>query len=119
MAKLYSAEYHGLPQALSTYVPQLVGESGIVDQPPITIGASAAQSAPFQTSTRLVRLHTDVICSVLFGPPASTTATANNQRLAANQTEYKMVVDGAGHCVSVITNTQRVTEGLMSFGSYI
>jgi hypothetical protein len=105
MAKLYITEYHDLPQAFSNSAPQLVREPGIVDQPPITIGASAAQSAPFQTSTRLVRLHTDVICSVLFGPPASTTATANNQRLAANQTEYKMVIDGAGHCVSVITNT--------------
>ena len=105
MAKLYITEYHDLPQAFSNSAPQLVREPPLLDQTPVTIAATAAQSAPFNASTRVIRLHTDVVCSVLIGPPASTTATANNQRLAANQTEYKMVVDGAGHCVSVITNT--------------
>jgi hypothetical protein len=105
MAKLYVTEYHDLPQAFSNSAPQLVREPGIVDQAPITIGASAAQSSPFNANTRLVRLHTDVVCSIAIGPPATTTATANNQRLAANQTEYKMVQDGAGHVVSVITNS--------------
>jgi len=105
MAKLYVTEYHDLPQAYSNSAPQLVREPPLVEQTPVAIGAVAAQSAPFNASTRVVRLHCDAICSVLIGPPASTTATANNQRLAANQTEYKMVVDGSGYCVSVITNT--------------
>jgi hypothetical protein len=105
MAKLYVTEYHDLPQAFSNASPQLVREPPTVDQTPVAIGATAVQSAPFQTSTRVIRLHADSVCSVLIGPPATTTATANSQRLAANQTEYKMVIDGAGHCVSVITNT--------------
>jgi hypothetical protein len=105
MAKLYITEYHDLPQAFSNASPQLVREPPTVDQTPVAIGVSAVQSAPFQASTRVIRLHTDVICSIAIGPPATTTATANNQRLAANQTEYKMVVDGPGYVVSVITNT--------------
>ena len=105
MAKLYVTEYHDLPQAYSSASPQLVREPPLVDQTPVVIGVSALQSAPFNSLTRVVRLHADSVCSVAIGPPATTTATANSQRMAANQTEYKMVVDGSGYCVSVITNT--------------
>jgi len=44
-----------------------------------------------------------VVCSIVIGPPTGLTATANSQRLAANQTEYKMVIPG--HAVAVITNS--------------
>ena len=105
MTKLYVTEYPDLPGAQATWAPQVVRDPPLVDQVPITIGATAAQSAAFDPRTRIVRLHADSICSILIGPPGTTTATANNQRMAANQTEYKMVVNNAGHCVSVITNT--------------
>jgi hypothetical protein len=105
MAKLYVTEYPDLPGDYARWAPQVVREPPINDQVPVAIGASATQSAVFNPQTRIVRLHTDAICSIAIGPPASTTATANNQRMAANQTEYKMVVNNAGHCVSVITNT--------------
>ena len=105
MAKLYVTEYPDLPGAFATYTPQVVRDPPIVDQTPVAIGASALQSAAFNALTRIVRLHADVVCSILIGPAATTTATANSARMAANQTEYRMVVAGAGHVVSVITNS--------------
>lgn len=105
MAKLYVTEYPDLPGDFARYAPQVVRDPPIVDQVPVAIGASAVASNPFDPRTRIVRLHTDAICSIAIGPPATTVATANSQRLAANQTEYKMVVGAAGHVVSVITNT--------------
>jgi hypothetical protein len=103
MAKLYVTEYPDLPGAYATWAPQVVRDPPLVDQVPVAIGAGAVSSAAFSNMTKIVRLHTDAICSIAIGPAASTTATANSQRLAANQTEYKMVIPG--HVVSVITNT--------------
>ena len=105
MAKLYITEYSDVPSAYAATSMQLVREPPLVDQTPVAIGASAVSSVAFSNSTRIVRLHTDAICSIAIGPAASTTATANNQRLAANQTEYKLVPGGSGYVVSVITNT--------------
>jgi hypothetical protein len=102
MALLYVTEYPDLPGAQSTFAPQLVREPPIVDQAPVVIGAGSLSSAAFNARTRIVRLACDVVCSIAIGPPG-TVATAANQRLAANQTEYKMVVPG--YVVSVITNT--------------
>lgn len=102
MALLYVTEYPDLPGDFARYAPQVVREPPIVDQPPVGIAATAAASAAFNPRTRIVRLHSDAICSVAFGLPG-VVATAQNQRLAANQTEYKMVIPG--HVVSVITNT--------------
>jgi hypothetical protein len=105
MAFLYITEYPDLPGAYATYTPQVVRDPPIVDQAPVAIAVGAASSAAFNARTRIVRLHCDVVCSILIGPAGSTTATAANARMAANQTEYRMVVAGAGHVVSVITNT--------------
>jgi hypothetical protein len=102
MALLYVAEYPDLPGAQATWAPQVVRDPPIVEQVPLAIGASAAPSQPFNARTRIVRLHTDAICSIAIGPPG-VVATAQNQRMAANQTEYKMVIPG--YVVSVITNT--------------
>jgi|SRR6516164_6362715 len=103
MAKLYVTEYPDLPGAYSTWAPQLVREPPLVDQTPVAIGGSAVSSAAFSSLTKIVRLHADAICSIAIGPAATATATANTQRMAANQTEYKMVIPG--YVVSVITNT--------------
>ena len=102
MAKLYVTEYRDLPGAYATWAPQVVREPPELDQTPVAIGATTTPSAAFGQQTRIVRLHTDAICSIAIGP-AGTVATANSQRLAANQTEYKMVQPG--HVVAVITNT--------------
>ena len=104
MAKLYVTEYSDVPSAYAAASMQLVREPPLVDQAPVAIG-TVAQSLPFNASTRIVRLHTDAICSIAIGPPATTNATTNNQRMAANQTEYKLVPGNSGYVVSVITNT--------------
>ena len=103
MAFLYITEYPDLPGAYATYTPQVVRDPPIVDQVPLAIGATATVSSAFNARTRIVRLHCDVVCSILIGPAGSTFATANNARMAANQTEYRMIVPG--YVVSVITNT--------------
>jgi hypothetical protein len=66
----------------------------------VAIGAEAKSSA-FAATTHFIRIHVDAICSIKFG--AAPTASANNKRLATNQTEYFKVQPG--HKVSVITNT--------------
>jgi hypothetical protein len=58
-------------------------------------------SAAFNAATKIVRLHTDAICSVAFG--AAPVAAATNARLAAGATEYFGVSPGSK--VAVITNT--------------
>ena len=74
---------------------------GILQQTPVAIAAGSAQSAAFSGATKFIRVHTDVICSINIG--FNPTATAQNARLAANQTEYFGV--WPGQQVAVITNT--------------
>ena len=102
---LYIAEYQDWPSTgTATGNFQVVRDPPIAEQT-ITIGASSAKSNAFNPQTRIVRLHSDSVCSIAIGPQATITAAATNQRMAANQTEYKLVVNNAGHGVAVITNT--------------
>ncbi len=100
MAVLYVSEHAEL-------VVHQGGGGQALSEPPIAeqtvaIGATSAQvTNAFNAKTRFVRVHTDAICSILFG--ANPTATATNKRLAANQTEIFRVTPG--HKVAVITNT--------------
>lgn len=102
MATLYISEYAELPVGPAGRVGQMPSEPPLVDQT-VAIAAGSAQSAAFNAKTRFVRLHTDAICSVLFG--SSPTAAATNGRMAANQTEYRDVSRLPGGKVAVITNT--------------
>jgi len=77
-------------------------------QPPVaeqtvSIGGASTASSAFNNGTRLVRLHTDAICSIEFG--TSPTADATKARMAAGQTEYFAVPEGKSYKVAVITNT--------------
>lgn len=80
-----------------------IGAELAVEDMTVAISGSSAQSDFFENNTRLVRLHTDAICSVLFG--VNPTATTGNRRMAANQTEYFSVPTGSGWKVAVISNT--------------
>lgn len=99
MASLYIAEFAtaGVDQGRS--VP--VGACPPVAEQKLNIDVSATVSAPFNTNTRLVRVHTDAICSILIG--ADPTATDAKMRMAAGSTEYFAVIPGQK--LSVITNT--------------
>lgn len=85
--------HHGQALAVGKFPP-------IVEQT-VNIGASSAQSSAFNANTRMIRVHTDAVCSVAIG--SNPTATANAMRLAAGGTEYLEVEPG--HKIAVITNT--------------
>lgn len=102
MATLYITEYAKLPHGFTGSSGQMPEEPPLAEQI-VTISGSSTPSAAFQPTTRVVRLHCDAICSVLFGQ--SPTATAQNGRLPANQTEFRAVIAGTGMRVAVITNT--------------
>lgn len=99
MATLYIAEYSNV-MATSEGPVQIAHTPAIAEQT-VAIGAGSVQSNAFNAATRLVRLHTDAICSVAFG--TNPTAAATNARLAQNQTEYFNV--NAGDKVAVIQNS--------------
>jgi hypothetical protein len=81
--------------------PTTMGKQPSIAVQTVAIGGTSEQSDAFDTATRVVRLHTDAICSYRFG--ADPTASATTPRMAAGQTEYFSVQPG--HKVAVITNT--------------
>ena len=105
MTKLYISEYARVTQASGPGNAALQAP----EEPPLAtqvvdFTAGAAQSAAFNAKTRFVRVHADAICSVKFG--AAPTATVNDPRFAAGQTELRGVPgDGSAAKVSAITNT--------------
>ena len=104
MATLYVTEYAGLAPAVGGQYAQSPQESPVAEQT-VAIAAGSAQSAAFNAKTKLVRLHTDVICSIEFG--TNPTVSATTARMVANQTEYHGVPNNTGTLfkVAVITNT--------------
>lgn len=67
----------------------------------LAVGGSPAQSAPFDSATRFIRVHTDVPCRIAIG--TNPTATGSSMRMAASQTEYLGVAPGLR--ISVILTT--------------
>ena len=103
MAKLYLTEYVGAGRYYGGSVPVAdVGGWKENAASPMTVSSGAVGSSIFSTNTHLIRVHTDAIASIIVGP-SPLTATANNARLAANQTEYYYVEPG--QILSVIANT--------------
>jgi len=103
MAKLYVTEYSGAGRYYGSAIP--VADTGVWTEnanSPMGVSASATVSASFGTNTKLIRVETDAICSIVISPTGAN-ATANNARMAANQTEYYYVE--SGHYISVITNS--------------
>lgn len=99
MAYLFITEYDRLGTDTRTDVE--VGREPALATQRVAISGSSAQSAAFNANTKFVRIHTDQICSILFG--ANPTATTSTTRLAADSTEYFGVT--GGHKVAVINNT--------------
>ena len=94
MAKVYVTEFAAIDLNVSREPP-------LAEQTVAIGGGSVQCSNAFHASTRVIRVHTDAICSVaISGNP---TATASTRRLAANQTEY-FGVEG-GQKIAIITNT--------------
>jgi hypothetical protein len=92
VASLYITEYAQIsPQGAARGSAQVGQEQPLAEQK-ISIAASSTASASFSPYTRLVRLHADAVCSILFGSSA-VTATASSQRLNAGVTEYHGIPD--------------------------
>lgn len=101
MATLYVTEYAS-PEYDSGLV-QIAEEPETTTQTVAISGSSAATTNAFHNNTNIVRLHTDSICSVVFG--VSPTAATTNRRMNAGDTEYFGVGLGTGLKVAAITNT--------------
>ena len=87
MSSLYITEYSQISrQGVGVGSAQAPQETVLAEQK-LTIGGGSTASAAFNANTRLVRLQSDAVCSVLFGS-SSVVATANSQRLAAGVSEY-------------------------------
>lgn len=102
MAVLYITEFADFAITGSGHSGQVGAQPPMAEQT-VAIGVGSAQSSAFNNNTKLVRLHTDAICSVEFG--TNPTASATKARMAANQTEYFTVPGGGTYKVAVITNT--------------
>lgn len=100
MAKLYIREYVKLAVDDMGKTVQAGQEPAVASQV-VTISGSSAQSVAFNTRTKFVRLHTDVICSVEF--EVNPTATTSSPRMAADDTWFPGV--RGGDKVAVISNT--------------
>ena len=100
MAVLYISEFtstsvdHGRGGS-AAYQPSSVDQT-------IAIGGGSLASTAFLSTSRMVRLHCDIACSIKFGTnPTATTSTA---RMAANQTEYFQIPETGTYKVAVIAN---------------
>lgn len=100
MASLYISEYQSQPIIRNGQMGGVALEPAIAVQK-VALTGTSAQSSAFNAKTKFVRLHTDAICSILFG--ADPTAAATSPRMAANTTEYFGV--NAGDKVAGITNS--------------
>jgi hypothetical protein len=107
MTTLYISEFPDLAQGINR------GGVDIVDMPPFaeqtvsTVGGPNA-SKPFNSSTKIIRVVSDSVCSIAIsrGAPAvgAAGATTSNMRIAANANpEYFRVQPGS--VLSVIANT--------------
>jgi hypothetical protein len=92
--EVMGAQHGGLVQAVRQ--PPLAEQT-------VAVGGASVQSSAFNARTQVVRVHTNVVCSIKFGTdPTATTSTA---RMAAGQTEYFAVPQGASYKVAAISNT--------------
>lgn len=102
MAVLYVTEFSRTGRGGDGLPVQAADQPVVVEQT-VAIGGASASSSAFNALTKLVRIHTDAICSIVFG--TAPTATTSKMRLAAGQTEYFSVPLNGGYKVAVITNT--------------
>lgn len=102
MATLYISEFAGKGKDANG-IPMDVPELPALARQTVAISGTSAQSATFHKDTTFVRVHTDIVCSILAG--TNPTATATDARMAAGQTEYFGVQKNSGVKIAVISNS--------------
>jgi hypothetical protein len=108
MALLYVTEFAELAIGPGGRVGQIPEQPPLAEQALIATNGAVVVSNFFTTSTRVVRLHTDVVCAFEFGTnPVAVPAAGPGQtaRMAANQTEYHGVPGGGTYKVAVTGST--------------
>src|SRR5258708_27834386 len=86
---LYVTEYPSSAVHQGTGVPiAFVPVTGPIAEQKIAIGGASVAGVAFNTKTKVIRIETDAICSIAFGPVATVTATTSNARMFTNHTEY-------------------------------
>jgi hypothetical protein len=100
MSKLYVTEFSSTGRDAQGLEAQVAKQPALLDQTPVDFSGGVTQSAAFNAATTIVRLWSDVQCSVKFG--SNPTATNQNLPLAAFSGEYFAVLPGQK--VSVISN---------------
>lgn len=100
MAVLDICEYQNLARDSQNNVIQSGVEPSLLTQLAIG-GATTPMTNPTADTTRFVRLHSDIVCRVAFGP--TPVAAATSLRLAAGATEFFGVIPGQK--IAVITST--------------
>lgn len=103
MAVLYVTEFANIGSTTPNAQPMPITSQPNIAEQTVAIGGSSTASSAFNANTRLVRLHTDAICSVKFG--TAPTATATTMRMAAGESLYFTVPANQLYKVAVITNT--------------
>ena len=98
MSKAYISEYAAMPQQQGN-LKMITPEPPVASQT-VTFTTST-QSAAFNTKTKWARIHVASIASYLVG--ANPTATTDNARMVAGQTEYIEV--NAGDKIAFVDNT--------------
>ena len=96
---LYVAEFTNPSVFQGGLRPVAFGET--IAEQTVAIGGTSTQSSAFNAKTKLIRVHTDAICSIKIG--SNPTATATTMRMVAGQTEYFEV--NSAYKIAVITNT--------------
>ncbi len=86
MSTLYIRQYTRLAHDESGH-PIAAGLEPGFDATPLTISGTSA-SVAIRSGTKFVRLTTDVICNFVCSLDPNVTATANNARMGAGQTEF-------------------------------
>jgi len=99
MATLYITEYSRVGSGDFGGGIQAGVEPPLADQT-VTIGASPADSSNFNAETRLIMVHTDVLCHIDIGE--SPTASTSKRRLPADTTVFYCIPSGVTFKLSVI-----------------
>ena len=101
MATLYVSEYDGVAPGGSGGAAQVAPGKPLASQTVAIGGTSAAVTNAFSAGTKIIRVHTDAVCSIAVA--ATPTAVATALRMAADSTEYFSVQPGDK--IAVITNS--------------
>jgi hypothetical protein len=102
MANIYITEYASLAPGMfgPTQAPQ---EPTLAAYSFATSGSSATSGVIFNSKTALIEVHVDGSCCIALG--VSPTAVLGQRRMAANQTKYLAVPQGAGYTIAGITSS--------------